>query len=100
MNKLIIGMAVVLLSACSSMGKPMSQLQQIEVGCAAAGSALKTLVEVHEIRPLSSDQVNQVKKAVAVVNPVCSSPTPPSLNMVEMSIFLAAVDMLKGAAKP
>lgn len=99
MNKFFLSaMAGLMLSACASMGG-MSNLQKIEVGCTSAAAAMKTIVEVNEVKPLPAGVAADVRKAVQVISPVCLSETPPTLDLVEMAIFEAAVDILEGVAK-
>lgn len=99
MNKFFLStMAALMLSACASIGS-MSGLQKVEVGCTAAAAAMKTIVEVNEVRPFSRSEVAEIRKAVGVLSPVCTSETPPDLDLIEMAIFEAAVDILKEAAE-
>lgn len=89
------------LVACGSVSTstPSTPTQQIATGCASASAALKGLTVANIAGKLSEDQQTQVLAAANLVNPICASPTPPTLDTVKLAAFLHAITILQTQAE-
>lgn len=86
------------LTSCTSVGgAKLTDKQRIEMACASAGAALRTLATVHQERPFTLDQVIRIQKAAGVLAPVCTASEPPEdLKEEVMKALEAAAAQLVG----
>jgi hypothetical protein len=92
----------ILLTACltACQGNQVSTgTQQIEQGCTAASAAIKVLTVANDKGKLSAAQQRATLTAIGLIDPVCASPTPPTLDTVKQQAFLQAIAALESNAK-
>lgn len=98
---LILALALsVLLSACNGASGPLdsSQLRAVEIGCASASAALKTLTIANDAGKLTPAVQTAVLSAAGRVAPICGAPEPPTLDSLQMQAFQQAVGVLAAKA--
>lgn len=81
-------------TACSSL-QLNTNAQKVEASCATASTALKGLTALNDAGKLSPAAQQDVLKAIAIVSPICTAPTPPTLDDVKMQAFVQAVALLQ-----
>lgn len=98
-----------ILSGCASQSVSLTDLgfsagtDQIERGCVIASAAIKALTVANNAGNLSPAQQDRVLRAIGLIDPICKSPAPPTLDASGQSAFLAAVHALQttqGELKP
>ena len=72
--------------------------QKIAIGCASAATAIRVLSAVDDAGGLSDESRDAVLQAIAVTEPVCRRPTPPSLTDIELIAFARAASFLEAIA--
>jgi hypothetical protein len=85
-------------SGCSTTGGLTTDTQKIEASCASVSSALQVLAVASERGQLPADVAQQVVKATAVTNPVCTADEIPTLDSVKYRAFQQAVGVLQAKA--
>lgn len=98
MKSLFLAFALTLigsLAGCQAGGTlSNSQSNQIETACAASSAALKVLTVANDAKKLSAETQANVLKAAMTIQPVCGSPTPPTLDSLKLQAFMQAAALL------
>lgn len=98
MKNLLLSFACALaLAGCMSTTGMNTALQATEYSCASATAALKTVIALND--KLSAVQRANVSKAVAVVDPICSQKTVPTLDTTAQAALTGALTQLTVAAR-
>jgi len=93
MNKWL-AISMLFLAGCVSMGKPMTNDQRVETGCASASAAIKVLSVAKKEDKLSDTQIARITEAAQVLAPVCLAQEVPELSDIKVALFDAAVKVL------
>jgi hypothetical protein len=97
---LALALAMVL-SACNGASTgPLNdeQLRAVEIGCASASAALKTLAIANDAGKLTPATQTAVLSAAGRVAPICGAPEPPTLDSLQQQAFQQAVGVLVARA--
>jgi uncharacterized protein YceK len=96
--KILLAISLTLaLAGCGSVSTS-SGTQAIEQSCAAASAAIRVLTIANDQGKLNHATQTQVLRAIGLVNPICLSPTPPTLDTVKQAAFDDAVSALTASA--
>ncbi len=87
-----------ILAGCGCGTVQTSATGQIETGCTAASAAIKVLTLANDQGKLNHATQTQVLRAIGLVNPICLSPTPPTMDTVKQAAFNDAVSALTTSA--
>lgn len=87
----------VALASCANLGI-QTEAQKIAASCATASASIKVLTAANELGHLSSDAQSSVRAAIVVIEPICTSPEPPTLDDIKRQAFLMAITALQIAA--
>lgn len=85
------------LVACQSVGLTTTE-QQIAAGCATASASLKALTVANDAGKLTADQQRSILSAAGYISPICSAPTPPTLDSLKLEAFTRAIVLLQAQA--
>lgn len=80
--------------ATASNATQSSVSKTIAETCAAAGAAVQVLALAQQQGKLNTTTTNAVDSFIAVTEPICIAPTPPSLSSAEMTAFTGAATQL------
>lgn len=83
---LVLCVAVLVLAACSN------ATQDLANACSGAAASLSSAADLKKLGKLSADSVSKVNIAAQLVNPICTSPTPP----VDLSTGISVVTQEAG----
>lgn len=96
MKPLVIAAMIFTLCGCMTPNES-DTLRAVEYSCASAAAALKTIIVLND--KLSVAQRANVTRAVAVVDPICSQKTVPTLDSTQQAALTGALTQLTVAAR-
>lgn len=88
----LIGVTVIA-AACGTVGTA-SAAQRVEIACASGSATIKALTIAKQAGHLSDADTKAVSTALAVVTPLCTGPTPPTVTDAEYAALTGAFSTL------
>jgi hypothetical protein len=86
------------LAGCAGTGGARTQEQQVALACASATAAVRTVTLAIQFGKLSDEQIGKAATAIAIYEPICTAPTPPTLDSLKLAAFVQAIALLQAQA--
>jgi len=97
MKSLLLALALAAtIPGCASLDTPT---KKIEAACLGSATAIKVLTAANDAGKLSADQQASVRKALDIIQPVCTAASPPSLDAIKQAAFADAIARLEAYAQ-